>query len=367
MLYRVLSAPFVGFLDGMENGASRWPAYRALGRYAISTYTKGRNWAFAEREYRDLKQTHIARAELVSVLIAFLEEFEGRAVCEHFPELVGIHSDQWIERLSTLKDGRQLRTRDYYRAVSWKELVLTLALGNNTREDESFCRDEMTARRVAYAQYEEVSKSLLSRSDWKSEGVECSKVAYRVGDTANQFMEMIAQFWRAIPECVWLIHKGKKLIGGSIILPLRSDAYERLCSGQVFDSDLDPEVDLTLPSRDFYIMGFTTLPEVPKAKLPGLRTATQVRKILQHAAVLLGDGSPSKLPVRLLVAVGAEKDEKVIENMGFVRLNRNLHTTNCPLMEQILPHPESTVADFSSAAATFATLIGTQWRMQRRD
>ena len=188
----------------------------------------------------------------------------------------------------------------------------------------------------------------------------------RVGDTASEFADMIAGFWRSIPECAWLVHKRKRLIGGSIILPLTPQAYERLHDGSIFDTALNPETDLTLPSRHFYVMAMTILPEIAKPRLPGLRTASQIRKILQHVAVLLGDEAPQDTPVRLLTAVGPKDDEKAVERQGFTRLNRHLYSTQCPLFEMITPAPETTISDYSSAASTLATLIGTQWRMRQR-
>ena len=156
-------------------------------------------------------------------------------------------------------------------------------------------------------------------------------------------------------------------MGGSVVLPLTSHGYEALTSGALGDDDLDPEMDLQLPSRHLFMIAMTVLPEIPKPKLPGLRTALQMRKAVQHCAVLIGDDSSQRDPVRLLAAIGSKKDETAVERLGFTPLHRNQRGTECPMYELIIPAPESTLADYSTAATTIATLIGTQWRLMQRN
>jgi hypothetical protein len=174
---------------------------------------------------------------------------------------------------------------------------------------------------------------------------------------------MVIRFWSAIPECVWLVHNRSRLVGGSVIIPLVSSAYEKLRAGALNDQDLDPKHDLRVPSRDLFIVAMTELPDRPRPRLPGVKTAIQVRKFLQHCALLLGESEHSTLPVRGLVAIGAKSDEKAVERLGFKVIGTHVPGSACPLYEIIIPAPETTLSDYSTAEATIATLIGTCWRM----
>ncbi len=365
--YRRLTPEFVRFLDGTEaSGKPCWPAYRPLKSYSISTYSSNRDWAFAEREYKDLKIIHVGRSELVTALVNYLGEFERETVMAGMPALGSRPTAHWLDHLTEFCDGRLLRGNDYYRKATWKELPLVWALKNDADLDRSYCRDEETAKRIAHSQYVEIGKSLVSAAEWRKQNINHPAIAERCGDTTNEFMGLVARFWRAIPECVWLLHKRNKLIGGSVVLPLTEHAYESLRSGSLGDEHLDPEVDLQLPSRHLFVIAMTVLPEIPKPKLPGLRTAFQFRKAAQHCAVLIGDDRTQDEPVRLLAALGSTNDEKAVERLGYTPLHRNQRGTQCPMYELVIPAPESTLADYSTASTTIATLIGTQWRLMQR-
>lgn len=359
MRYRRLSAELVSSLESDSTGLP-WPPYRTFRRFSIQN-----RFAFAEREYSRLRRLHIGLEELVESLITYLRENHETPMVTAMPVLQSLPRHEWLDHLSEFVDGGQMRRQDYYRGVTWRELPLLMMLGDGRDQDRSFCRNEATARSIADAQYIEVAKSLSSSSQWRKHGVNNPALKERLGDSPAEFAEMISRLWTSIPETVWLAHSRNSLIGGSVIVPLVASAYERLQAGALNDQDLDPEHDLQLPSRDLFVMAMTELPNRPRARLPGVKTALQTRKFLQHCAVLLGDSTPSSAPVRILVAIGSKRDEKAIERIGLRPLGRNMPGSTCPLYEMIIPPPETTLADYTSAEATIATMIGTYWRMLR--
>lgn len=119
MLYRILLPKFVRFLDGLdEDHKPRWPAYRPLRTFSIRNYPKERSWAFSEREYRDLKQLHVARTELAAALVDYLAEHDAVQILAQIPEPEGQPTENWLELLTSPTDGRQLRQHDYYRSAT---------------------------------------------------------------------------------------------------------------------------------------------------------------------------------------------------------------------------------------------------------
>ena len=361
MQYRKLSKELVSCLESASMELT-WPPYRAFKRYSVRN-----GFAFAEREYSRLRRLHVGPAELVESLITYLGKFHETSTCSAIPQLVGVPHDQWRDRLSGLLDGRRLRHNDYYRGVTWRELPLLMMLGDGIDGDRSYCRNEAMARCIADAQYQEIAKSLSSPSDWRRLGINNPIVRQRLGESLDEFVSYVVRLWTSVPESVWLVHSRNALVGGSVVAPVCASAYEQLRSGQLNDIHLAAERDWKFPSRDFFVIAMTELPNRPRSRLPGVKTAIQTRKFLQHCAVLLGENQPSTEPVRFLVAVGSKKDEKAVERLGFQPLHRIMTGSDCPLYEMVIPAPESTYAQYSSAELTIATLIGIIWRNFRRD
>ncbi len=189
----------------------------------------------------------------------------------------------------------------------------------------------------------------------------------QLGHPGAEFERQHAEFWRAVPECVWLTTQRRRLIGGSIGPPLTATAYDQIYSGQCPPASLNPETDLQIPSRNLFISCLTNFPEVPKPKLPGLRSAVQMRKLNQHGAILIGPECVSDQQIRLPVPMGLKHDEKSVEQLGYTRLGRYLSGSKIPLYELVIPAPEITIADYLSPASTVTTILGTSWRLLRRD
>ena len=365
MHFRLLVPSFVRFLNGIEGHTrSNWPSFRVFRSYSISTYTKDRTWAFSERDYNDLKLYHFGKDELVTVLVAFLARSKPTQITHWFPNLRDVEPAKWVDALTVASDS--LGKKAFYGESTWNELMHIWAHANTTEDGDSFCRSVETAREIARAQYLDTAKNVASTSEWRKFGPNAPSVIQRVSDQIEQFTGMVEEFWKAIPECIWLLHKTRRLIGGSIVLPLTPSAYENLQRGSLNDHSINPEHDLQYPSRHLFVMGFSLLPEIPKPKRPRLRAAMQLRKIVQHFALLIGELS-EKTPVRLLAAMGSPKGEQSVELLGFTPLNRKLCGTQCPLYEIVMPAPELTLADYSSPETTIATLVGNQWRLLRRN
>lgn len=363
MHYRKLTDKLVRFLESQGNdGQLFWPKYRPLKVFSIRN-----QWAFSEREYSRLRKVHIGAAGLVTSVAHYLAELHADKLAASIPELSSLPVNQWLDELTHFTDGSGLRKHDYYRSVTWKELPLLYMLRDADSEENSFCRDEETARRIAYAQYIEIARVFVPRHQWKNDDIWDSALTERIGHTASEFVRLNAACWEAVPECVWLTFKRSQLIGGSIVLPLTSDAYNRFRSGDLHFRDLSPERDMQLPSRDLFIGCMTIFPEIKKPRVPGVRSALQLKKLNQHGAILIGRDSVSDQPVRVMAPIGSPNDEKSMEMLGYTRLERNLKGSTIPLFEMIMPAPEKTVADFSSAAATMATILGTSWRQLSRD
>lgn len=360
MQYRRLAADLANSLESALIPLE-WPSYRTLKSHALKNKFK-----FSEREYFRLKRIHVGPSGLVQALINYYAAIEAVSIVNAVPQLRDLTQDRWLEHLSESMDGEHMRRYDYYRGVTWRELPLLLLLGDGKDADRSFCRDEATVRCIANAQYVEIAKSLASPSDWRKFGVDAPAVRERLGETLEEFQSLVGRVWTSVPESVWLTHSKNTLVGGSVIAPMTKSAYEQMRSGELNYLNLDAKRDLQFPSRDLFIIAMTELPGRPKSRLPGVKTALQTRKFLQHCAILLGDAPPSNRPVRFLVAVGAKKDEKAIERLGFQSLHKNSPGSDCPLYEMIVPAPEFTYARYTSAETTIATLIGTIWRMLRR-
>lgn len=363
MHYRKLTEKLVQFLESQgEDGQSFWPKYRPLKRYSIL-----KQWAFAEREYSRLRRVHVGVAPLVTSVVQYLAELHADKLVVCIPELSALPAEQWLDELTQFTDGSDLRKHDYYRSVTWKELPLLYMLRDADSEENSFCRDGETAKRVAYAQYVEIAKTFVPRLRWKDDDVMDSSLKDRIGHTASEFVRLHAACWEAVPECVWLTLQSRQLIGGSIVFPLTNAAYDGFHCGDLPFKDFSPQRDMQLPSRNLFISSMTIFPEVKKPRVRGVRSALQIKKLNQHGAILIGRDSDSDQPVRIIVPIGAKADETSMERLGYTRLKRNLNGTQIPLYELIIPAPERTVADFSSAPATVATILGTAWRQLRRD
>ena len=363
MNFRHLKPTLIRFLDDEdEEGQTRWPKYRSLG-----TYARRNRWVFSEREYSRLKRVHVGVEGLAVTLIQYLHDVKGASLLREFPELTNQGPDELIEKLTEFSDGKNLRRHDYLRGVSWHEWALLHALRDDDGESESFCRNEELARQVARAQYLEMGRALVPRRRRNDEGVVVAALESQTGLSLVEFEDMTARFWLEVPECVWLNVKRRQPIGGSIVVPLTQDAYAGLAAGRLSDRDLSPETDLQFPSRHLWVAALTTFPNVTKPRLPGVHTARMIRKLFQNCAILLRHGTPQESPVKMLIITDDDAVTRAILRLGYKRLEHPLHGTQSPLYELVMPPPETTIADFSSAAATGASIMGTAWRLLRPD
>lgn len=361
--YRRLKPPMIRFLESEdEDGAKNWPKYRMLKSYAIRN-----RYAFSEREYLQLKRVHVAAEGVVEALIQYLHDVQSRLLLNSFPHLPADDPRQWRDEFTEINDGESLRRQDYYRKGTWKELPLLYVISDDHAEAESFCRTEDLARRIAVAQYIEIGRDLVKLKERKCDDLVCAAARTKIGLTVDEFADMFTGWWRVIPECVWITTKRSKPIGGSIIIPLTKDAYERMKSGELSDREMSADDDLEFPSRYLWLVATTSFPEVARPRFPGVHTARQLRKILQHIAVMIGPGDPARTPVHLLAVAGSRALEHAFTRMGFDSLQTTLKKTTGLMFESVIPPPETTISDFSSAAAAFATLIGTSWRSLQQD
>lgn len=332
---------------------------------------------YSDRDYSWLRQANFAKKSLVRQMIRYLIEKPklGPRLCAEFEGLSEICSDQWVDRLSTDIDGHDFRCRDYFRGVSWPELALTWFLRDRTGENDSFCDRESIARQIAWSQHMEIGRGVLSGGRKRRVPLDEKRIDValrsRIGMTTEEFVELHVRHWKVIPECFWLVHKGvgakRKLIGGSVVLPLYKDAYCGIRNGELKPMEIE-SAHLKIPSRHLWICCLTTLPEYSRIRISGIgrHTARQIRKLAQHCAVLLGRNSESDEPVHAMVVAGSEENEQAVSKLGYTSLDRNLASTECPLYELVTPAPEKTVADFSTVGASHATLVGTAWRLLDR-
>jgi hypothetical protein len=361
MHLRQLTTQLVHYLDGKnEHNQVRWPKYRSL-----ATYARRKRWAFSEREYSRLRRVHVGAESLVNVLVAYLYDMARSELIQAFPGIATMDATQALDNLTVFHDGSALRRHDYIRGTTWREHVLVHALCDDDAEQDSFCHDQEIVEQLARAQFLEAGGQCVLRRHRNRQEAVLSAAEERIGVPLEDFLELIVCFWRALPECVWLTSRRGRYLGGSIALPLTNEVYEKITIGQLSPQELQPDIHLESPGRNLWILAMTTFPEVPRPRLPGVHTARQIRKLCQHVAVLIGKGASQLTPVRFFSAAGSPEIEGALLRLGNVPLNRCLKGGRCSLFEMVIPPPERTIADFSTAANSSATLIGTAWRLLR--
>lgn len=324
-------------------------------------YAREIHLVFTHREYARLRKHGIGSSEVVETLVSYLVAFYARELASILTlDLVSIPS--LLANYTEFTDSTALRQMDFLSASSWLEYPLILALRDKDSEFRSVCREPAYITEFWNAQILAMGQDRVSKGDRRDfEKVAVAAESF-LGISRQQLKQFYFRIWNYLPETIWLVNSGKRVIGCSFILPLSDTAYEQVRSGQTSIYEFGVN-ELQIPSRNLVISGFVTFPSFTPPRLLGGWTAIRIRKLLQHGALLLGDDPRETRPLRTLTAIRNEKDEAQLRLKGYVDTGNCLYgCDNSKIYELVSPAPEQTVMNFSSAAAATATMIGLSWR-----
>ena len=363
MGFRQLSTEFAEWLNAECDGAPRWPAYQKL-----SFYSREFDLVFTHREYARLKKYAIGSAEVVEILAGFLARFRSAEVESLLAEsdlsaaVIPLTADVILERLTRFADGDSVRSTDFERGSSWRELPLIMALRDRDGESHSICRSEEIVRQLCLGTFLEAGRPLVARRDRRNAGRLIAAAEESLFTNLQEHTEAFVRLWRELPECVWLVKSGKRVIGGSIVMPVQEQAFERFLNGTWHVRNFSPS-DVEYPGRQLKICGFATLPDVKPSRLPGLWSALRIRKLCQHGALLIGDDPAETRPVHIGTAARNDDDAAGLSRLGYRNTGSVMPDTSLAVFELTAPAPEQTCTDFSTPATTIASLMGVCWRL----
>ena len=202
----------------------------------------------------------------------------------------------------------------------------------------------------------------MARRDRRNRERLIAAVEKSIGHPLNDHADMCIRLWRELPECVWLVTTVKKVIGGSIVLPVSERVYNGMLAGTQPMLDVAAS-DLESPGRRFRISAFVTLPGKTPSRLPGIWSAIRIRKLCQYGANLIGDAPTETRPVQICTATRNKDDVAALTRLGYRNTNNFMHGSKNPGFELTIPAPEQTLTDFSTPSTTIASLMGICWQL----
>lgn len=359
--FRLLAEPLRAWLSQVDAaGDDRWPKYKQLFQHLRDSL----DWSGSEREYKTLRQLGYGPARLVEGVLGYLCAHARRHVVQ-FLESEGrldgeaISLKELLEQYSADCDESQIQTD--WRSEGWRKLTGMFSAALLGVDERSLCRSECEVRHLVQWFMTDVGRGLVGDPQGlqsRDPGELLALGEAQMGRSLGQFQTQALGWWEESPWSVLKAVCGEEQVGGSIVLPLRREAYLDLRHGRLSDLDLTPDL-LQVPSR--YFLGEAMASSLPKSVRTrvGWATARQVTTIIYQVArqsftVKSVEGAGE--PIHILCVGGTGEMEQRLERHGYIPVGP-LKGFAVPLCELVMPAPETQGWFPTSAGKAYAAII----------
>jgi len=369
--FRLLAEPLRVWLSEVDaEGNDRWPKYKELFRFLRESLDS----SGSEREYKTLRTRGFGPARLVEGVCGYLA-CHGRRHLEHFLQSQGrtdgetIGPTDLLEQFSALCDDSQIRTD--WRRGGWREIAPMFSAALLGVDERALCRDEREVCDLVEWAMTDVGRALAGDPLGLKAGDAPRLLALaeaHMGRSLDEFQRQALGWWEKSPWSVLKALCGEEQVGGSIMLPLRPEAYRDLRNGKLSDTELTPEL-LQLPSR--HLLGEALVNSLPAGASTrvGWASARQVTTLIyQVARHSFAEESAAGWgePVRVLCVGGTPDVEARLQRHGYTRLGL-LKGFTVPLYELEMPPPERLGWLPTSAAKAYSAVIAACHAQIRRE
>ena len=342
-----------------DAGTDHWPKFRQLFEYL----REHRRTACSERDYGKLRQYGTGPVALVDGMMAYLVENRGRWMAD-FARRQGYDAELTAGGCLdefTVSFTREQATTDWRFLDGWRSiqgLAVTSLLASEDQmvltrpaDVEELVKWFMKDVGYEFAQDQGLLADSLSET-------ECLALAEQhLQRTLPRFQQRLLDYWRAAPWSVVQATSAGRRVGGSAIIPLRTEIYQRLRDGDITDLDIRGD-HLTVPSRNLVAFQITKTRNPKVGNLVGWDTSRCLGTILYQGARLSWDPVPrhEPAPIRLLSIGGSRAVDERLERHGYQRVGR-LKGFSVALYEMIVPAPEVATRLPRSSSQAYASLF----------
>jgi hypothetical protein len=280
-----------------------------------------------------------------------------------------IGTTEFLEQFSALCDDTQIRTD--WRRGGWRGMTMMFSAALIGVDERALCRSEQEVRDLVQWAMTDVGRAVAGdplglKGGDPARFLEIGET--HMGRSLAEFQRQAIGWWEESPWSVLKALCGEEQVGGSVVLPLRPEAYRDLRSGKLSDKEITPDL-LQVPSR--YVLGealANSLPATARSRI-GWATARQVTTMIYQVA-RLSFASPFNQgrgePVRVICVGGTPDVESRLERHGYTRIGL-LKGFSVPLYEMEMPAPEELGWFPTSAAKAYSAIIGACHAQLRRE
>jgi len=368
--FRLLAETLRLWLSELDaTGGDRWPKYKELFRYLRETL----DWSGSEREYKTLRTQGFGPARLVEGVCGYLachgrHHLVGFLATQGRVDGASISTGELLEHYSALCDESQIRTD--WRREGWRGMATMFSAALIGVDERGLCRNEREVRELVEWAMTDVGRAMAADPLGLTGGDPAWFLALgeaQMGRNLAEFQRQALGWWAESPWSVLKAQCGEEQVGGSIVLPLRPEAYRDLRSGKLSDTEITPDL-LQVPSR--YLLGealANSLPPAARTRV-GWATARQVTTLIYQVARLSFAGPSNDgigEPVRVICVGGTPDVEMRLERHGYTRIGP-LKGFSVPLYEMEMPAPEEPTWFPTSAAKAYSAIISACHAQLRR-
>ena len=368
--FRLLAEPLRTWLSEPDSvGDDRWPKYKLIFRHLRESL----DWSGSEREYKTLRQQGYGPARLVEGVLGYLCLHARRHVVQ-FVASQGrgdgevITPAELLEQYSANCDESQIQTD--WRREGWRKLTGMFSAALMGVDERSLCRSEQEVRNLVQWAMTDVGRGVAGDPLGLQPRDPLQFLALgeaHMNRSLSEFQEQALGWWGESPWSVLKAVCGEEQVGGSIVLPLRREAYNDLRNGRLSDHEITPDL-IQLPSR--YFLGEALASSLPKSLRTrvGWASARQMTTLIYQVARQSFTTYPAGgagEPIQILCVGGTPEMEQRLERHGYTPVGP-LKGFDVPLCELIMPAPETLGWFPTSAGKAYAAIIGTCHAQMRR-
>lgn len=196
------------------------------------------------------------------------------------------------------------------------------------------CADEIEVKRAVHWMFIEVGRMISAQKLPFSEAVRIGE-SY-VGVSLKDYQERAVAWWQRVPWSVVLgLNSAEKIVGMSIALPLKENAYATVRAGERLTYDCRPD-DLQFPSANLLIEGFTMRPRRDPNVQPPATMPVLVASLCQQAYLTRVPNVGFGVPIRLLAFAATATNHKRAAQFGFTETGTQMHGRDIKMLERVV-------------------------------
>ncbi|MFN9200924.1 MAG: hypothetical protein ACK5WR_22850 [Planctomycetaceae bacterium] len=359
--FRLLAESLRAWLSEVDaEGDDRWPKYKQLFRHLRESL----DWSGSEREYKTLRQLGYGPARLVEGVLGYLCLNARR----HVVQFLGsqgrtdgetISAGELVEQYSANCDESQIQTD--WRGEGWRRLTGMFSAALLGVDERSLCRSEQEVRELVRWTVIDVGRGLAGDPQGlqpRDPAEFLARGEAHMGRSVAMFQDQVLAWWEQSPWSVLKAVCGEEQVGGSVMLPLRREAYHDLRDGRLSDLELSPDL-IQVPSR--YFLGEALASSLPKSVRTrvGWASARQMTTIIYQVARQSFTTNPAEgagEPIHILCVGGTPEMEQRLQRHGYTPV-APLKGFDVRLYELVMPSPETQGWFPTSAGKAYAAVI----------